>query len=225
MSAFTAAADLGQVSDYSAVAVIERVATQQAGETAYHIRHLERLPLGMPYTQQVERLSELMSRIEGAPLVVDRTGIGAAVIDMLRAAKLAPVPVTITAGSVVTRDEYGFKVPKRDLVAVTQVLLENGRLKIAADLEHAQLLIDELLSFKVNISASGRDTYGNDVGLWREAPNDDLVLAVALACWRAEQGKVKRPPVRSYSSQSLTGVFSDRLANTRYTFGRRSGGK
>ena len=185
MSRFTVGVDLGQVADYSAIAVVERLDPEPARDPTYHIRYLQRLPLGTPYTKQVERLRELMGRLEGASMVVDQGGIGRAVLDMLTEAGLQPVPVTITAGDKVVRDGHEYRVPKRDLVSVVQVLLENDRLKIAASLEQAQLLIDELLSFKVNISASGRDTYGNDVGLWREAPNDDLVLAVALACWYA----------------------------------------
>ena len=45
-------------------------------------------------------------------------------------------------------------------------------------------LIRELLGFQMKISASGHDTYDAK----RESIHDDLVIAVALAAWYAEQG-------------------------------------
>ena len=46
-------------------------------------------------------------------------------------------------------------------------------------------LIEELLNFWVKIDPlSAHDRFG----VWREGQNDDLVLAVALACWWGEQG-------------------------------------
>jgi hypothetical protein len=43
----------------------------------------------------------------------------------------------------------------------------------------------ELLNFRVKISLSGHDTYE----AWREQEHDDLVLAVGLAAWLAENGR------------------------------------
>lgn len=36
--------------------------------------------------------------------------------------------------------------------------------------------------------SSKHDSYGNDVGPWRENAHDDMVLAVALAAWYGEAG-------------------------------------
>lgn len=120
-------------------------------------------------------------------LVVDATGVGRPVVDLLRAAGLRPIPVNITGGNVVT-SEHGFRnVPKRDLVTTLQVLLQSKRLKFAKGIPQVKTLIDELLAFQVKISTDGRDTYGND---WRQNPHDDMVLALALACWYGERKKV-----------------------------------
>lgn len=156
-------------------------------ENHYAVRHLERLPIGTPYPAQVARIKELMGRLSETPLVVDQTGVGRAVVDMLRAAQLKPVPVTITGGDSVHRTPDGLRVPKRDLVAAVQVLLQGERLKIARSLKEAQTLTAELLAFKVNISLSGHDSYGDDKSEWRENLHDDLVLAVALAAWYGER--------------------------------------
>ena len=70
--------------------------------------------------------------------------------------------------------------------AVSRGVFCSGRLRIAAALPEADTLVRELLAFQVKITAAAHDTYG----AWREGTHDDLVLAVALACWHAES----RPP-------------------------------
>ena len=187
MSVFYVGLDLGQAQDFTGLAIVERIAAPAGGrEAVHHVRHLERFPLRTPYTAVVTGVSRLLSAppLRGAcRLVVDATGVGAAVVDLLAAARLAPVPVTITGGDVASRDDRGgWRVPKRDLVAVLLVLLQGGRLKIARELPEAETLQRELLGFQVKITASAHDTYG----AWREGAHDDLVLAVALACWYCE---------------------------------------
>jgi hypothetical protein len=174
-------------------------------EHHYAARHLERLPIGTPYPAQVARVKALHDHLKAqegsAPLlVVDQTGVGRPVVDMLRAAELSPIAVTITGGDTVTQDGRDYRVPKRDLVSVVQVLLQAERLKIASSLKEASTLTAELLAFKVSISLKGHDSYGNDVGPWRENPHDDLVLAVALAAWCGEH---YRPFSRRQSSFSF----------------------
>ena len=124
-------------------------------EHHYACRHLERLPRGTPYPAQVARikaLSDELTRTTGATprLVADATGVGRAVLDMLRSAGLSPAAITITGGDNVSRDGLEYRVPKRDLVSVVQVLLQSQRLKIARALPEADTLTAELLSFKVD---------------------------------------------------------------------------
>ncbi len=71
-------------------------------------------------------------------------------------------------------------MPKRDLVAAVQVLMQSERLKIARALAEAGTLRQELQNFRVKIDPkTAHDSYSH----WREAEHDDLVLATALACW------------------------------------------
>lgn len=194
--------DLGQANDYTAVSVIERVRTRRDWEThiRYHLGHLERFPLGMSYPGQVERIAERIERLMGSPLrldggvyfdgkvtlVVDATGVGRPVVDLMRAAKLKPIPVTITGGESATSVDGFQRVPKRDLVSSLQVSLQRGDLRVQSGLDLAPVLRDEMLAFRVKFNARGHDTYGND---WRENPHDDLVLATALALYWPEAHK------------------------------------
>jgi hypothetical protein len=63
------------------------------------------------------------------------------------------------------------------------VLLQTKRLKIPTHLPEAQTLLKKMTNFQVRISQAGHDSYG----AWREGTHDDLLLAVALACWAAEK--------------------------------------
>ena len=163
-------------------------------EHHYQAQYLERLAIGTSYPAQVARIKQLSDELqktmgERPLLVADATGVGKPVVDMLRAAELRPASVTITGGDTVSSDGSDYRVPKRDLVSAVQVLLQSERLKIAKALPEAHTLTNELLAFKVSISLKGHDSYGNDVGPWRENPHDDMVLAVALACWYGEHNR------------------------------------
>jgi hypothetical protein len=155
-------------------------------EVPLAVRYLERFELGTKYTDVVDRVAALVRsdplRHMPAILLVDKTGVGASVLDSFTHAGIGATAITLHGGSSVTRDPQraGFRVPKRDLVTVTQVLLQNGRLKIAATLPEAETLKRELLNFRVKINPqTAHDSYEH----WREGDHDDLVLAVSMACW------------------------------------------
>lgn len=154
-----------------------------------YLRHLHRFELGTRYPDIIRKVKELLSAppirplLERSALLVDKTGVGAAVVDSFRQAGVNPLSVTIHGGSSVTPEPQGFRVPKRDLVAAVQTLLQSGRLKIAESLELAPTLKQELLNFRVKIDPkTAHDSYEH----WRENQHDDLVLAAALACWFRE---------------------------------------
>jgi len=189
--------DLGQSADYSAVCVVERhqrppLATGAPTPPEYHVRHLQRWKLQTPYPTIVRDIVRLMGSPQLGPpglasLVVDATGVGPPVVDLLVQAGLSRqlLACTITAGNEVVQPNSGeVHCPKRDLVSTLSVLLQAERLKVAPALPETRTLMSELATFQVKISASGRDTYGT----WREGQHDDLVLAVALAVWAAEAG-------------------------------------
>ncbi len=185
MAKFYVGLDLGQSRDYTALCVAEKVPPEGSDDYELHVRHLERFR-DVLYPDVAERVRKLMDAPElknNSALAVDATGVGAAVVDMLRRSGLTFDAVTITGGDTETQSGYdSYRVPKRDLVGGLQVLLQSGRLKIARSLEHAETLKAELLNFRVKINvATSHDTYE----AWREGDHDDLVLAATLAAWRA----------------------------------------
>jgi hypothetical protein len=169
--------DLGQSQDFTAISIIEKLP-----DAIYHVRRLERTR-GTSYPDIVTRVKEILDKLPGATLVLDSTGVGQPVADMFRKAGLAPIAISIHGGDKASHDGPNWRVPKRDLVGVLQVLLQNKRLKIAPG-PLSDILATEMLNFKVKIDpATAHDSYS----AWREADHDDLVLSVALGCWYGEQ--------------------------------------
>ena len=177
--------DLGQASDYTALAILERTAGALPDEPNFAVRHLHRYPLGTSYPAIVANVVDLLSRpplVTASPtLAVDGTGVGKAVVDLFRREDLPGdfEPVIITGGDLETYEGDVRRIPKRDLVGVVQVALQTARLKIAPSLADAPTLQRELETFKATVAIAPQDT----CEAWREGQHDDLVLAVALALW------------------------------------------
>ncbi len=208
---FVIGVELGQVSDVTAIAVVQaltlkflRSETVREGRMAtirpvyegpdgrevrehppvnFALRHLERFPVGSSYTEIRDRVEALAPSLSGPAVVLDATGVGTAALNLFRDSGLYVSTVTLVAGDQAAQDGSDYRVPKKDLVSVTQVLLQEGRLKIARTLPHAQLLARELMNFRSRVRAQTVESQLD----WRGGPDDDLVLALAIASWRAER--------------------------------------
>lgn len=173
--------DLGQKRDHSAIAVVERLDPRPSSlpvqKPEFRIRYLERIPLGTPYTNVAERVLQLVKHpiLSGrSRLAADATGVGAPGIDLLRASRLeCPLTaVTITSGGQAHSRAGQSHVPKHELFTGLLVLLESGRLKISRHVAGAASLLRELHEVQTG-----------------EHPGD-LLVALALACWRATRGEI-----------------------------------
>jgi hypothetical protein len=167
---YVAGLDIGQQNDPTALVIAERltVAKKEDKELhAYHVRHIERFQLGTSYPSIVKQTKDILERpslMGMVTLALDYTGVGRPVADMFEDARLScPIfHVSIHGGDAVNWDlnQKHVRVPKRDLVAVVQVRLQSEWLKIAASLPQAQLLIKELLNFRVTIDPlTAHDSY------------------------------------------------------------------
>ena len=195
VSGYFAGLDLGQAHDYTALAVVEAAETKGAWDPVQYcyrrnrelrLRHLERMALGQPYPAMVARTAHVMrsEALAGAAryLAVDATGVGRPVVDLLRERRPACTlwPALITGGHAEGYADGFYRVPKRALVVGLQVMLQSGELRIAADVPESAALVRELSAMRVEVSDAGREG-------WRSGAHDDLVFAVALACWAAKK--------------------------------------
>ncbi|MEJ5369936.1 MAG: hypothetical protein WHT08_16605 [Bryobacteraceae bacterium] len=188
--------DLGRRHDPSALVLLERFALpdpcpdpvtfEPRSRTVLRLRFAHRFPLGLPYLDLLRRLPELLS-FPGTPpwpvhpghparpwrtLVVDASGVGAPVVEMLRRLPLEAriLPITITSGRHPASDPHGGQlVPRRDLLSRLRILLESGVLRIPRSLPARKQILEELSRLSDNPGSS----------------HDDLALALALAAWPA----------------------------------------
>ena len=215
---FVIGVELGQVSDVTAIAVVESLTlpflrTEEIRERRwvslrpvyqgpdgkevrehppvnFALRHLERVPAGVSYPEIVSRVQSLHGQLRKPVTVLDGTGVGTAAVELFRQSGFYASVFTLIAGDQVTQDGSNYRIPKRDVISSTQVLLQTGRLKIARSLPHAALLARELVNFRFKVGQERSE----DVLDWREGPDDDLVLALAIAAWEAE----RNPGLGSY---------------------------
>src|SRR5215475_9119494 len=127
---YIAGLDLGQSMDFSALVIAERqqprtdISLPVNGvrpQACYLVRHIHRWQLGTPYPTMVTDVAMLLAQAPlhgNSKLVVDYTGVGRPLVDMLKQARLAPVAVSIYGGDRVSQEGRDYRVPKRDLVGV-----------------------------------------------------------------------------------------------------------
>ncbi len=184
---------IGTMSQPTAIAVVEQE-TRARGDwspenTGLSLRHLERVPLDMRYPEMVDHIDGLVARLaeedsssDDPDLLLDVTGTGRSVGNLIEASGLKPIRITITAGSGENEVKYNdWQLSKAELVGTLQVTLQTDRLKMAAELDLVSTLVSELQTFKIRTTVIN----GNDPESWREGQFDDLVFAVGMAVWRA----------------------------------------
>ena len=216
-----ASLDLGQTTDPTAYAILRQSDKQPYN---YLVQWLIRFDLRTPYPDIVRYVVEQHSRPEahGIPLAIDATGVGRPVVDMFAEAQVDAhiVPITITGGNSWSRTDLGeYRVPKNDLVGVLLSLLPADRLRVVARLgirklvlgeNLSALLISEMQDFRTKISKAAHEIYAA-----REGKHDDIVLAVAMACWLGENGfggawdTTPDPRAATEYSKAPPGVFTD----------------
>ena len=194
--------DLGQSHDPTAICVLE---TKSASipdrafaydvprlkkemkdfQEPYNVVHLERLPLGMAYPEQVDYVAALISRepLKEPMTYIDYTGVGRPVYDLFLAARVPRiVGIAITAGKDPLKSQAGWSVPKNILVSGVQAKLHTGQLKVAAGIPDAPVLLKEFQDFRVSFTTAGHAIFNA-----RQGKHDDLVLAVSLAVFGASR--------------------------------------
>jgi hypothetical protein len=206
---WTMGVDPGQSNDFTAISVLQHTRTplpddwdvneearriRQRVVELFDVRGLTRLPLGMPYPDQVDRVRHLLSSPllkDRCSLVIDQTGCGAPVGDLFAKHGLKPVRITITAGAEVTElghRRYG--VPKSLLISNIDARLHCSELRFAEDLTEGEALKDELVNFQRHVTAAGRATFEA-----RSGRHDDIVLSIACALWWAIERRKFQPKV------------------------------
>ncbi len=183
-SVFHLGLDLGLRRNPTALALLEDVTRptgefdyvyyQSQMETALVLRNLQRLPLETPYAElpgYLERYLDGLAKRGPVNLMVDATGVGLPVVELLQLAQLPArlKPVVITGGESVGQLPHAASVPRSMLLQNLRVVLETGGLRIPSGLRLLRELKQELRA----------------LGDPKSRTPDDMAFALALAVWSA----------------------------------------
>ena len=174
--------DVGQAQDPTALVLLGTTGDR------HEVGWAEKLPIGTPYGEGVREMAAMAdqaSQLDGTPcpIVVDYTGVGRPVVELLRNSTTQDVvPVTTTSGGRSTLVDGSWRVPKQELISSLQVVFEQHRIASACVCDGARDLEHELRTYRYEMTPSGGITYGGPGG-----HGDDLVSALALAAWWAER--------------------------------------
>ena len=188
--------DLGRTRNYTAMAVLERrwhgataaefIASSgrgYTGEYKYRVIGLDRCSLGTPYPEAVRWVKRMLAPYkEVAALVVDATGLGSVVMDLLRTAELG----TRIVGTVITGVQASpvgvgagtpagyYTVSRVELLTGLQVAVQAKKLAIVRrECRDWEALARELVLLRME---------GKRAGV-----QDDLALALSMAVWWVTQ--------------------------------------
>ena len=145
------------------------------------LRYLAEFTLLTEYSEIAERVWRVVVAAGVTELCVDATGVGEAVVEMLRerrpagAAGVRLRPVVLTGGLMAEGD----RVPRRELMSRLALEVEQGRLKAARGLPGWAKLLREMRG----LDGEGRKGKGR---------SDDLAMAVGLALWGSAGGEERR---------------------------------
>jgi hypothetical protein len=204
-------ADIGKKRDYFALMLFHDNARIEGGNKVletpdriihrYDITNIEQYQ-GFDYDEMAARIAVIMEnpRLKNnAELVVDGTGVGDAVISVLRKRGLYPIPIIFTGGKTAT-DNYtkmgevftgasgklagarvleSISVPKKDLVDAGIVLVQQGRIAVAPG-KWKDRFLQQLAGFKEKFNErTGKKKYEAE----DEALHDDLVVCYLMGAW------------------------------------------
>lgn len=179
------------------------------GDIHYVIRRVERLALGTPYPLVVARLADIHAALVSAgrpvgelqhprfkemyspratgrhihAVLVDATGVGTPVVDLLKEKNIYPLTaVYLTGGEKATTSNGELHLAKALLVSRLQVLLQQRRIHLP-DTPESRALTEELLNYEIRVTENAN----LQAGVFKTGKHDDLATALGLACWDDDQ--------------------------------------
>lgn len=155
-----------------------------------HLIYITEVPLGTSYPKFVEKIKMIINNpkwVGQISTVVDRTGLGIPVVDMMIEAGINPVGVMITNGKEMNAAKDHYNVPKVDLITALLTAMQMKRFKmplpdsVKPDMrKYIMKFKEELTEFKMKVNNRTKQIAYEAA---TEAVHDDLVISTALAVW------------------------------------------
>ena len=157
--------DLGKLRDQSVLACVEKERNGQL-----RLKFLRAFEIGTPYSVVLAETVAIFRLSRAAKLVIDRSGVGEAIFERLS----SELGENALLGFKFTADS------KAQLLSSLKLLMETRRLRIP----YHRPLLSQLTSLTCELTSSGRLRIGHP-----PRGHDDMVMALALACWGAEKAE------------------------------------
>jgi hypothetical protein len=195
-SDFLVGLSVGQGAQPSGVAVLERLPpTRPRASRSYACRYLRRwLPPDTAYPTLVSHLTEMFRDppLNRNDLIVEAGPGTKAAVAFVRKNRLQAriQPVEVRASAEDTYVEGFWRVAKATMIETTRQVLQEDRFvfddqmppEVMATTPSAQTIYQALLTYPFNKTPALNEAFAS-----REGADDDLILAVALACWFGER--------------------------------------
>jgi hypothetical protein len=219
--------DLGKWQDFTAFTICEvlpEVRTNQRNQRRevkiVHVRDIQRLPLGTPYTKVVEIIHEVvwdkrlwlidskMQNPVGPALLVDSGGVGEGVADDIqRSLGLSNgfIRYRLVRGTAVTKKSTrNYTVPRTVMFERLYAAFADDRIRINRRLKFADVLQEELR----NLRPEFHEETGYERIVHREGTHDDLAITLAAANWYAnrQEGRTRLQAVSSDAAVKRLGL-------------------
>lgn len=155
--------DIAKHTDWSVITVIDVDAHREGDDIVPHVAHWERFNT-LNYVAQIDRVAAIAAKY-GTYVLLDSTGLGDPIYDMMCVRGIPCYPYTFTSRS-------------------KQQIIQNLAVGIQARaLTYPQIdeLLQELGSYQYEMSAAGQVRYSAP-----EGDHDDCVISLALAYWAAQ---------------------------------------
>jgi phage FluMu gp28-like protein len=155
--------DIAKARDFSVVSVMDCDFVREGGIVAPHLAHWERFN-SLRYDVQIEKVSAIARQYD-AYVLLDSTGLGDPIYDMMLSKGVPCVPYVFTTKS-------------------KQMLIQNLSIAIqtqSISYPNVPVLIQELSAFQYTVSPAGQMLYSAP-----EGDHDDCVISLALGTWAAQ---------------------------------------
>jgi hypothetical protein len=185
---FILSLDPAQLRDWSALAAIDMQYRPEEKRFGYDLVAMARKQ-GLPYDRIVDWVAKTLknpafNQREPPEFILDSTGVGVAVRDMLAAKGVRLKAVTITAGESFTRQGPIYHVGKARLIGTFLGAFDAGKVRVNPNMPIWSQVEREMLSFRAEMNTQGRLKMEAEQG-----ENDDMLFALAMAVWYGEEVK------------------------------------
>lgn len=185
--------DVGQQNDYTVLSIIK--ITPMVDQLIYGLVYLMKFPLRTSYTNVTRTTASLINKNfinEEYIMIVDYTGVGRPIVDLLREENLSIIAANITSGSTPNwKNRREVSIPKKDIISSLQVVFQSKRIKIAYNIKLFEDIKKEFINFKAKTSNVGRRSFSAS-----GSHHDDIVMSIGLAIWYGEHNSKRKKRIR-----------------------------